>query len=103
MLSRVVPVLVMGCLAGLVQLRRLVEKARINYPVLLGGPTEPENVCSTIKGVNRFLGYPTTILLGRDGQVQHVEVGVAAETKARTDWWRNRLEKRVIDLLGNTP
>lgn len=54
---------------------------------------------ATIKGVERFSGYPTTILLGRDGRVKVSDVGTKAETKARADWWSQKLEAKVVGLL----
>jgi len=89
--------------AGKTELRTFLQEAKVNYTVLFGGPTKAEHVMATIKGVDRFCGYPTTILLGRDGKVKHTEVGVNAETKERTDWWSRRFEKKVIDLLSNAP
>jgi thiol-disulfide isomerase/thioredoxin len=89
--------------AGKANLREFMEQTKVNYTILFGGPTKAENVLSTIKGVDRFHGYPTTILLGRDGQVQYTEVGVKAETKARTDWWSRRLEGKVANLLKDAP
>jgi thiol-disulfide isomerase/thioredoxin len=85
--------------AGKAKLKTLLEENKVNYPVLFGGPTKAEHVIATIKGIDRFCGYPTTILIGRDGEVKHTEVGITAETKERTDWWSRRLEQRVTDLL----
>jgi thiol-disulfide isomerase/thioredoxin len=89
--------------AGKAELRKLLEEAKVNYIVLFGGPTPAEHVSATVKGIARFRGYPTTILLGREGQVKYTEVGIKAETKARTDWWSTRLEKRIVGLLKSNP
>lgn len=89
--------------AGKIEIRNLLQEAKVNYTILWGGPTGADNVISTVKGIDRFCGYPTTILIGCDGQVKHTEVGIKAETKERVDWWSRRLEKRVVELLKNTP
>ncbi len=88
---------------GDAELRKLLEEARVNYPVLLGGSPKVVNVMATIKGIDRFYGYPTTIVLGRDGQVKYSEVGIKAETKERTEWWSRKLENKLVELLKNSP
>jgi thiol-disulfide isomerase/thioredoxin len=85
--------------AGRAALKALIEKSRINYPVLFGGSSDDANVLSTIKGIERFAGYPTTILIGRDSQVKSTDVGFKHETKERVAWWNARIEKQVTDLL----
>jgi thiol-disulfide isomerase/thioredoxin len=85
--------------AGRAKLRTLLKENKVNYPVLFGGPTKAEHVIATIHGIERFSGYPTTLLIGRNGEVKHTEVGVPAVSNERMDWWSRRLEKKVLELL----
>lgn len=51
------------------QVQKYAEKRNMDYLLLDGGATGTvENVLSTLKG---FQGYPTMIVIGRDGNVVH--------------------------------
>ena len=45
------------------KVRTLIEKHKINYPVLFGGEEKRTHVLETIKGIERFSGYPTNIFI----------------------------------------
>ena len=75
----------------------LMKKMQVNYPVLLGGTTDTSHVTSVIDGLDSFSGYPTSILIGRDGQVKDTEVGIKSETKERTAWSSRWFEKKIAD------
>jgi len=81
------------------KVRDLIEKRKINYPVLFGGQEKRVNVLSTIKGLDLFSGYPTTIFIGRDGKVKDVKVNFVAETPEITDWQVNQFDKIIARLL----
>lgn len=79
--------------------RELIEKQNINYPILFGGQEKRTNVLSTIKGIDRFSGYPTTIFIGRDGKVKDVKVNFVAITPEITKWQVKQFEKIIVKLL----
>jgi len=82
-----------------VKVRELIEKRNINYPVLFGGQEKRVHVLSTIKGLDRFSGYPTTIFIGRDGKVKDVKVNFVAVTPEITEWQVKQFEKIIVKLL----
>ncbi len=82
------------------KVRGLIEKRNINYLILFGGQEKRVNVLSTIKGLDRFSGYPTTIFIGRDGKVKDVKVNFVAETPEITDWQVKQFEKIIAKLLN---
>jgi thiol-disulfide isomerase/thioredoxin len=84
------------------KVREFVEKRKINYPVLFGGQETKVNVLSTIKGLDRFSGYPTTIFVGRDGKVKDVRVNFVAITPEITDWQVKQFEKIIVKLLKDS-
>jgi thiol-disulfide isomerase/thioredoxin len=84
------------------KLRGLIEKRNINYPILFGGQENRNHVLSTIKGIERFSGYPTNIFIGRDGKVKNVKVNFVAETHEMTKWQVNEFEKIIVSLLKET-
>jgi len=81
------------------KVRELIGKRNINYPILFGGQEKRAHVLSTIKGIDRFSGYPTTIFIGRDGKVKDVKVNFVAVTPEITEWQVNQFEKIIIKLL----
>ena len=82
-----------------IKVRELVEKRKINYPILLGGQEKRTHVLSTIKGLDRFSGYPTTFFIGRDGKVKDVKVNFVAITPAITKWQVKQFEEIIVRLL----
>ncbi|GAH72334.1 unnamed protein product, partial [marine sediment metagenome] len=81
------------------KVRELVEKRNINYPILLGGQEKRSHVLSTIKGLERFSGYPTTIFIGRDGKIKDVKVNFVAVTPEMTKWQVKQFKKTIVTLL----
>ncbi len=81
------------------KVRELIKKRNINYPILFGGQVKRAHVLSTIKGLDRFSGYPTTIFIGRDGKVKDVKVDFVAETPEITNWQVKQFEKIIVKLL----
>ena len=80
--------------------REFVEKRKINYPILFGGQEKRTHVISTIDGLERFSGYPTTIFIGRDGTVEDVKVGFKGETRERIEWQISKFEEIIVRLLA---
>jgi thiol-disulfide isomerase/thioredoxin len=81
------------------KVRRIIKKYKINYPVLFGGKEKRTNVLSTIKGLDSFSGYPTTIFIGRDGNVKDVKVNFLSITPEITKWQVKQFEKIIVPLL----
>ena len=76
-----------------------VKEHKINYPVLFGGREKRAHVLSTIEGIERFSGYPTTIFIGRDGKVKNVKVNFVAETPEMTKWQVKQFDDIIAKLL----
>lgn len=81
------------------EVRRFVEKYKINYPVLFGGQEKRTHVLSTIEGLERFSGYPTNIFIGRDGKVKDVKVNFLSIDNETTKWQVERFEEIISRLL----
>jgi len=79
--------------------RRWIEKHKINYPVLFGGEEKRTHVLETIKGIERFSGYPTNIFIGRDGKVKDVKVNFLTENEEVTKWQVAKFEEIIAGLL----
>jgi thiol-disulfide isomerase/thioredoxin len=81
------------------KVRELIEKRKINYPILFGGQEKRSQVLSTIKGLVRFSGYPTTIFIGSDGKVKDVKVNFVAVTPESRKWQAKEFENIIVAIL----
>lgn len=57
------------------QLKIFADRHHLTYPVLLAGSTEEGEIARKLPQLVSFGGYPTTIFIGRDGQVKHIHTG----------------------------
>lgn len=62
-------------------MKEFVAETGINYLVLLGGDTG--DVPKVFSGLKNFKGFPTSIYIGRDGLVKHIEAGFFASDAPR--------------------
>ncbi|MBL8178811.1 MAG: TlpA family protein disulfide reductase [Bryobacterales bacterium] len=76
------------------QLRRFAGKHRIAYPVLLAGTTEEAE--EKLPQLENFGAYPTTIFIGRDGQVRAIHAGFDGPS---TGLLHQRLREEMKSLI----
>lgn len=86
------------------KVRRYIAKHKINYPVLFGGQEKEvggqrTHVLETIKGIERFSGYPTNIFIGRDGKVKDVPALFVTSSEEVRKWQVAQFEKIITGLL----
>lgn len=85
------------------QLRAVKEIARefkVNYPLLIGGTEEREKIGTVINGLELFDGYPTTLYIGRDGLVKHIQAGFWLWPEGHKQWQPKQMEDHIKSLLG---
>jgi len=87
--------------AGWKTFKSVVKEKGINYTILKGGLASRANVEAALVGLKGFSGYPTTILIDRNGKSKHVQVGFFGSTPERKAWQVCQMEKRIEKLLGN--
>ncbi len=80
-------------------LRQYVLDKHLDYTILFGGLPDSDNVERVVTGIEGFGGYPTTIVLGRDKHVRHIEVGFKSETEERIAWNVARLREQIRKAL----
>jgi len=81
------------------KIRKTIEKYKINYPVLLGGKPEKDNIRNLIKGLELFYGFPTTLYITRDGKVNHIQVAFFTATESMKQWQLKAMENNIKSLL----
>lgn len=77
----------------------LVERFKINYPILLTGHT-PANALESIPELQSFNAFPTTIILDKQGKVASIHTGFSgpATGDAYTSFIES-FERRINNLL----
>jgi thiol-disulfide isomerase/thioredoxin len=56
---------------------KMVEKLNIPYTILIAGVNDTAKASETLPALNRVVGFPTTIFVGKDGKVKHIHTGFA--------------------------
>ena len=56
-------------------LKRLMHRYKIPYPVLLAGSTGKDAVTKALPGITDFFSYPTTVFINRKGEAVKVHAG----------------------------
>jgi thiol-disulfide isomerase/thioredoxin len=57
--------------------RRFVAKFGIDWPVLIAGTTDADEVARKLPGLGRIVAFPTTLVLDRQGHIRKVHSGFA--------------------------
>jgi thiol-disulfide isomerase/thioredoxin len=55
------------------RVKKMKEKLNVPYTVLIAGTTT--NASETLPALNKVIGFPTTIFVGKDGKVKHIHTG----------------------------
>lgn len=83
-------------------IKKLVKRFSVTYPILLAGSPEPESLKSALPQISEVLGYPTTIVLNRKGEIIHVEVGfIGPSSGALYNDYVQKFEQKIKELLQN--
>jgi len=82
--------------------KKLAQEFRVNYPLLIGGVEEGEKMGTIINGLELFQGYPTTVYIGRDGLVKHIQTGFWLWPEAHKQWQIKQMEDHIKSLLDIT-
>lgn len=57
------------------QVRRFRDELDVEYPLLVAGYSDKQKAAETLPMLNRVLAFPTTIFIGRDGEVRRIHTG----------------------------
>ncbi len=55
--------------------KRLRDKLKIEYPFLIGGSAKKNDASEDFPMLNNIMSFPTTIIIGRDGEVKQIYTG----------------------------
>ncbi|WP_266206298.1 peroxiredoxin family protein [Pontibacter kalidii] len=57
------------------RLKKMQERLHVNYDLLVAGTADKEAAASLLPALNHVLSFPTTIFIGRDGNVRKIHTG----------------------------
>ena len=57
------------------RVKKMVEKMDIGYDILIAGTDDKEKASETLPMLNAVVAFPTTIFIGKDGQVKKIHTG----------------------------
>jgi peroxiredoxin len=81
-------------------IRRLKERFQVKYPILLAGKPNPESLFKAFPQIKEMLGYPTTMIIGRDGKIADVHVGFSGPgTGKYYEQYKQEFESKLNKLL----
>lgn len=85
---------------ALAAIERFRERLGIPYEILYGGMAQRDSVARQLPFISQLKGYPTTLLIARDGTVRHIYTGIYGPgTGARYLRFKERLENAIVELL----
>lgn len=81
--------------------RRFVKQYGIEWPVLIAGISDNDDVRAKLPQLERFLAYPTSIFVDRRGQVRRIHTGFSGPATGRHHAeWRAEFTALVNALLA---
>lgn len=57
------------------RVRKMVEKMNVHYEVLIAGTDNKQRAAETLPMLNEVVAFPTTIFIGKDGEVKKIHTG----------------------------
>jgi thiol-disulfide isomerase/thioredoxin len=77
------------------------KKLHVNYDFVIAGVNDKEKAAETLPALNHIISFPTTIFIGKDGNVKHIHTGFSGPgTGIYYDQFKDRFNKIVNELLS---
>jgi hypothetical protein len=82
------------------RVKKMKEKLNVPYDILIAGTNA--NASETLHALNRVIAFPTTIFVGKDGQVKHIHTGFSGPgTGVYYEQQQERFNEVVNQLLNS--
>lgn len=79
------------------------KKLNVNYDFVIAGVNDKEKAAETLPALNHVLSFPTTIFIGKDGNVKHIHTGFTGPgTGIYYDQFKDRFNQIVNACLAET-
>jgi thiol-disulfide isomerase/thioredoxin len=81
--------------------RRFVKQFGIEWPVLIAGISDKDDVLTKLPQLEKMVAYPTALFVDRKGKVRRIHTGFSGPaTGAHYEEWRQEFETLVKQLLS---
>lgn len=85
------------------RVRTFRDELDIEYPLLVAGYSDKQQAAETLPMLDRVLAFPTTIFIGRDGQVRKIHSGFSGPgTGEHYTRFVQEFEQYVDELLAES-
>lgn len=82
-------------------LGKLRDKYKIEYDILFGGIADKKVVSEKFPALNKFIAFPTTILIDRKGKVREIYTGYTGEVTGKYyEEYEKRFNKVLDELIA---
>lgn len=77
------------------------KKLNVNYDFVIAGINDKAKAAETLPALNHVISFPTTIFIGKDGNVKHIHTGFSGPgTGIYYDQFKDRFNQIVNELLS---
>lgn len=81
-------------------MRRLIDRYKIDYPLLYAGQANKDTVMKKLEGLKNFISFPSTLFINRKGEVVKVYTGFnGPATGEAYEQYMTDFDKTVRELL----
>lgn len=83
------------------RVEKMKAKWNVGYDFVIAGVNDKAKASETLPALNRVLAFPTTIFIGKDGQVKHIHTGFSGPgTGIHYERFQERFDQIVNELLA---
>ncbi len=83
------------------RVKKAIEKMKIPYEFVIAGTNDAEKASKTLPMLNQVVGFPTTIIIGKDGKVKYIHTGFEGPgTGIYYEQFKERFNQVVNELLA---
>ena len=83
------------------RVKKAVQKMKIPYAFVIAGVNDTEKASKTLPMLSNLLGFPTTIMIGKDGKVKYIHTGFEGPgTGIYYEQFKERFNQIINELLA---
>jgi thiol-disulfide isomerase/thioredoxin len=83
------------------RVKKTIHKMKIPYEFVIAGVNDTEKASKTLPMLNKVIGFPTTIIIGKDGKVKYIHTGFEGPgTGIYYEQFKERFNQIVNELLA---
>ena len=83
------------------RVKKMKERLKVDYDFVIAGTDDKKKASETLPMLNEVLAFPTTIFIGKDGNVKHIRTGFEGPgTGVYYEQFKERFNEVVNELLA---